>query len=206
MQDETDLAATLAPARAGVREPGGQARRGPGRVDLAGATEPDADLSIRRERIEGDRHRPVEDDPTEAVMQAGAHLDLLGGCAMRQVEHHDAPLEDVLAHGDARLQVEGELPSVRVETGTREEVIEASDRSVQDDFERPFEAQPISAALLPPRHRDRRRPLQHQTPEAIMKSGAHRYGLIAVCRKRKEHREHGQQNAEQAIASEPGVP
>jgi hypothetical protein len=112
----------------------------------------------------------------------------------------------VLAHGDAGLQVEGELPVVPAQARAGQEGAETVDGSVQDDLERLFEAEPISTALRSPGHRDRRGQLQHQTAEAIMNSGAHRHGLVAARGQRKEDREQGKQSTDQALASETGGP
>jgi hypothetical protein len=97
----------------------------------------------------------VKHDPSEAVVQAGAHLDLLGRRRRHQVEHQDPPPWNTCW----RTVTPGFSSSVSSRRSGPGRALarksKAPKRSVQDLLERLFEPEPVAAALLPSRHGNR---------------------------------------------------
>ena len=218
LQLDAHIAATVGTGCAGTLEPGAKARSEHGRVDDAGATEPNVDAPCCGHRLESGRQRPLEHGATEAVMQTRAHLDLLSGgdrrqvghddaplwdgvahgAVRRQVEHHDAPVLDRLTHGDARRQLERQLAPVMPEMRAPEVCAKTRHDGIERDRERPPEAEPIETAFLQAFDLDRRGPLEHQAAKARVDPGAHRHLLEAACRGRYDDREQRDERAHQS--------
>ena len=73
---------------------------------------------------------------------------------------------------------------------------------IENDLERPPEAEPIATALLPAVDPDRRGPLEHQPPKAGVDPGAHRHLLAALRRRRYSEREKRDERGQQSAGSE----